>query len=524
MIDHLDDTMRLFTLPYIKSCHGALKRPHKSVGGRFYATKTSSFPPVFHHFHRFSTASMIDHDDVLGATNHIHLREYQNIWSTGEGPFYLASITDDPRLDRQSRHVLELLQTMYQTGLTKTLDRITTERCNTMILKLSQVDNKKDVPTLDDLDEEDGTDASQPPHSQPLTTTPTEYWHRCERARAILESMELFSSLRKDVGRLPVALPTPTHDTYFQVLRMYGSKRLLRGRERTDSVLEAPPLPLQAPLLAQAIVERMTASGELALLPSAMHWNQVLSAYANSSRPKRQLEAATLLYELDQKDGTDESSFSHVLRCCGDPFGASAGAVSTKQQQRAQEKSAEVSIAVAQRVWKGLKLKVEKVGAVASKNSAGGNDPLAGILEEVVEAPSSPDGTVQMQSYHFVHMMRVARNFGHLASLDTESSKERQEEWIRTTLQECIQYQKVNIHVLLEVVHQSREIAERGGDDHDELNMILKMMPQGGNDNLQRALEGFRGKRKQAVSRSPGRIAKELLRQIPDDWTRQAES
>ena len=42
-----------------------------------------------------------------------------------------------------------------------------------------------------------------------------------------------------------------------------------------ESTNEAPPT-------AKAIVETMETSGELALAPSSLHWNQVLSCYANA--------------------------------------------------------------------------------------------------------------------------------------------------------------------------------------------------------------------------------------------------
>ncbi|KAL3920615.1 MAG: hypothetical protein SGILL_003171, partial [Bacillariaceae sp.] len=433
--------------------------------------------------------------------------------------------------------------TMYQVGLTRTVDRVTTDRCNAMIRQLSKAitnDKKsqqkkkksgKEVSDADfgaveeedaDLDEQGDDVAATAPSQESeqvvQTTTPFDYWIRCDRARAILESMELFQSIRdKNPGKLPVPLPLPNHDTYFQVLRMYASQHLVAS-SFIDSAEDFTAMQ-EAPILAQDIVKRMGASQELlALQPSAMHWNQVLIAYANSSRPKRPLEAATLLYKLDADDLTDQSSFSHALRCCGSD---------NRRNLQQQEKLAEISIAVAERVWKGLKQRHAQ-GKQSSDSVSKEADPLYGLLGSEFEEGWSPGNTdataIQMASYHFVHMMRDARNFGHLSSLDPSSFNQRQTEWIKTTLQECIQYQKINIHVLLEVVHQATEIAERTEEGEDsDLDVLATLFPENGAGSIETALQGFRGKRKLAQSRAPGRIAKELLRQMPSGWTSQAD-
>jgi hypothetical protein len=282
--------------------------------------------------------------------------EYVNAWSDE-----IERLDDAPVVDGQSRMVLDLLNKLYQVGLTKTVDRVTTERVHAVLQQ------------LEDL---------------PQQTTKS-MWQRAERGRALLEAMEQFDELRYESG-LPLSLPLPTHETYWRILRMYSSKYLHGAKAKNQNV----------PQICHDMVQRMQDSGYLELQPTAMHWNQVLSAYANSTSEARPLEAATLLYELDSKGMTDASSFSHALRACS---------ALAARHQTATPKFVEIAIPVAQRIWSGLK------------------------QSEIID----------IQPFHFTHMLRVFRNIKDVTKRDESAHK---------IFTEAIQVQKVNIHVLNELL------------------------------------------------------------------------
>jgi hypothetical protein len=301
-------------------------------------------------------------------------QEYQNAWSTDAGDTTTIEPLDaaDPMsmLDRQSRFLLDLLHKLHQIGWTKTVDRVTTERVHGMLHQLSKIPD-------------------QSSHS---------HWQRAERARLLLEAMEVFESYRyqrDDEPKLPLVLPLPTHETYWRVLRMYANKFLHGTTTRT--------LDQNAAERCHALVQRMSESQRLELQPTAMHWNQVLSAYANGLDDERPLKAAQLLYELDAKGLTDASSFSHTLRACVSVSGR--GQVATPKFEK-------LAISVASRVWKGLQ----------QSNSG-----------------------IDMESYHFVHMLRVSRNF-HLHETD------QRDKLAQSTFQQAGDAQKVNVHVLQELL------------------------------------------------------------------------
>ena len=284
-------------------------------------------------------------------------REYIHPWGND-----LEPLEDNPILDRQSRFLLDLLQTLYKVGLTRTSDRVTTERANKMIDRLAKQEDQ----------------------------SPTAMWQRAERARAILEAMELFEDLR-ETPNLPIPLPLATHETYWNVLRLYSTK-FLHGTPKRD-----------APQRCLDIVQRMENSQRLELQTTSVHWNQVLSAYANCNDPERPIKAAQLLYRLNEQGMTDASSFSHTLRCC----------VSLeRRQQHSSQKEREVAITVALRVWNGLK----------------------------------QSDTIEITPQQFVHMLRVTRNF-------QKSESAKKDSLARETFQEAITAQKVNVHVLQELLH-----------------------------------------------------------------------
>jgi hypothetical protein len=510
-------------------------------------------------------------------------------------------------LDRQSRFLLELLQTMYQVGLTKINDRVTTERCNGMIHRLSTMvgtnrgilvnqqqqqpdpDNNDDMNHLDDCsgdwaEELTNDNHHNQNHDNKIISTDhdttllhplsTEYWLRTQRATAILESMELFQTLRKQHPhhRFPVPLPLPNHDTYFQVLKMYASSHLQQAPPTTQPqppstqpTLSTTTITMaqnEAPIRARQIVQRMAELNDLAMKPSSMHWNQVLCAYAHSSRPQRALEAATLLYELDaQQHLTDESSFSQTLRCCVDTvtnYLHQPPSQSQQQRQQQHRKFAEIAVAVAPRVWKGLHQRhqqsiVTPTNTTTTTTTPNSNtismihtqhhaqDPLSEFLGTMSTSNQQPQQQhkhqqqhpIQLQSHHFVHMMRVARNFIVL------QDPQRQFEWIQTIFAECCQAQKVNSHVLYELIHQAKLLSQaqqqsqHSQDDHNNHHnndlqwieqIIVPLMMKDNHtttakSNLQLWMQRMEQKRPLSPSRSSTRLAKSLLRQLPTAWT-----
>ena len=299
---------------------------------------------------------------------------YQNVWKVSSSTsgdddddyqstisHILSPLDSDKHLDRQSRFLLELLQTLQQVGLTNTSDRVTTERCNAILNQLAATPQSR---------------SSKRNKSRPSNNSiesVVDHWQRIERAKTILDAMETYKDLEQSLrGQIPTDLPCPSHDSYFAVLRLYGAAKQVSQKELdsivTDKTITNENLVLlqnanEAPLAAKAIVETMEASGKLALLPTSLHWNQVLSCYANAvRRPNRPLEAATLLYDLLQHESlvVDAFSFAHVLRACSDAtaleeyYERSKDAVESSEFRKEKESFAKLALAVSKRVWNGL--------------------------------------------------------------------------------------------------------------------------------------------------------------------------
>lgn len=281
--------------------------------------------------------------------------EYRNAWSVDD----VVPLEENQVLDRQSRFLLNLLNKLHQVSLTTTVDRVTTLRIHAMLQRLEDLPDKSS----------------------------NAMWQKAERGRALLEAMELFEPLRREHG-LPLELPLPTQETYWRVLRMYGSKYLHGSQALNRDV----------PQICLDIVQRMQDSQLLELQPTVLHWNYVLSAYANSSEEERPLKAAELLYSLDAKGLTDASSFSHTLRAC---------VSMTARHQKTSPRFEQLGTMVAKRVWKGLKL----------------------------------SETIQSQPFHYVHMLRVGRN------MKTETERD---EFVKEIFEEATQARMINVHVLNE--------------------------------------------------------------------------
>jgi hypothetical protein len=307
---------------------------------------------------------------------------------------------------------------MLQVGLTKTADRVTTERANFVIQQLSGA-------SVDD--ENDDNDNDNDIHK--------DAWQKAERARAILEAMEGFEELIRNNNnnnnntnytnnniqkKYAVPLPVPTHETYWNVLRLYGNHDL-QGRP-------------EAPRLAAAIVRRMEASGKLELQPTAPHWNQVLAAWANSHDPERSLEAAKLLYELhdDEKRRrrgpiggvVDGSSFSHTLRAC---VPSSSSPSPSPSEEKDALKFRRLAFAVALRVWKAL----------LGGGGGGGGD-----------SHQDPTSLVRLQTYHVVHMLRVCKHTISNNDDGDDDGKKKKNDLVRQVMDAAIQAKAVNDHVL----------------------------------------------------------------------------
>jgi len=181
-----------------------------------------------------------------------------NVWGTDISPL------DNLSLDKSSRYVMQLLHGLHLNLQGWELDRATKERCNRVIEQLSSSDVEG----------------------------------RATRADEILRGMQIFYGKGDD----RMVLPHPNADTYLMVLRLFA----------TD--------PAASPQRAQEIVESMQQryeeAGQLDLQPNVVHWNQVLSCWANSKGEDKAFHAANLLQRLKRKDSADRSSYSHVLRAC----------------------------------------------------------------------------------------------------------------------------------------------------------------------------------------------------------------
>lgn len=356
--------------------------------GHCFSTKSKVSDPPFNNGTGTHTGTGIHsvYDKSPDWRDWFQSAEYVNAWSDDIEP-----LDDAPVVDGQSRMVLDLLNKLFQVGLTKTVDRVTTERVHAVLQQLADL---------------------------PQQTT-NSMWQRAERGRALLEAMEQFEELR-DEPSLPLSLPIPTHETYWRVLRMYSSKYLHGTKDKHGK---------DVPEICRAIVQRMQDSGHLELQPTVIHWNQVLSAYANSRSETRPLDAAKLLYELDSKGMTDASSFSHALRACS--------ALSARHQT-VTPKFVEIAIPVAQRIWSGLK----------------------------------QSDSIDIQPYHFTHILRVFRNIPDVAKRDEAAYK---------VFSEAIQARKVNIHVLNELLQvASQDVIARllGTPNYPtEAESLIRLVP-----------------------------------------------
>eukprot|EP00980_Cylindrotheca_fusiformis_P020206 scaffold7294_cov93-Cylindrotheca_fusiformis.AAC.5 len=383
------------------------------------AVSSLSYSHPFHQRFSNSTKSSSSSKSRLLETLSIHHN------TTVLDPWNVQSIAPlecNVPLDRRTRYLLQQLSELHEFGVrfssSSSLEYLTTERCNHAIRQLMMM--------------------VQSSEAEGATTTTSHSskhcWQRAQRARLILEHMEAFfpnQNMEEGVlesGSLLLLLPVPNHETYWNVLKLHSNKYLHGSSE--------------IPETCHAIVQRMeeysarfpAAAADLQPSPNTLHWNQVIIAWANSTDPKRSIKAAQIVYDLDQKGLADASSFSHGLRACV--------SLSSRQQQQQDETSdddddasssssfSELAVPVAQRLQNGLR-------AAAARTK------------------------IPLESFHFVHLLRIGRNL----SDPTERDEHTLKIWNEATV-EC---QKVNVHVLQELlqVASPKLLSEILGKDYD---------------------------------------------------------
>ncbi|KAL3936124.1 MAG: hypothetical protein SGBAC_008492 [Bacillariaceae sp.] len=373
----------------------------------------------------------------------------------------------DVRLDRQTRFLLQLLKEKRMHGLRNARihrksipESLTTDKCHYWLRHLAA------IPA-----------ASESGNSISITTTSLSVhcWQRAERARLILERMEVIADDFKQYchdqdqrqhaadegggfymheirrGILPSfpplltkskALPIPTSETYLLVLKLYATK-YLHGKASVPETCRAIVERMQRNAMAAFDAESahkagqensnqaQTVSSSLSPIPTTQHWNQVIIAWANSIDPKRPIHAAQIAHALDEQGMADASTFSHALRAC----------VSLdSRQQLATSEFVQLALPVAQKLQNGL---------------------LARQLQKKDDPTYVP-----LEAFHIVHLLRVARN------LTSSSHQKQRNEMIRNTWQMATDHKKINVHVLQELLHvASPDLAhelvqpsEEGGD------------------------------------------------------------
>ncbi|CAJ1931010.1 unnamed protein product [Cylindrotheca closterium] len=379
---------------------------------------------------------------------------YINPWDTSDEST-LPPIDYDIRLDRQTRFLLQLLKEKRMHGLRNPRfhrksvpETLTTEKCHYWLQQLAATTAA----------------ATESNNNVGISTLSDQCWQRAERARLILEHMEAIAddfrqschrrNQRQDDAEAATwhmngmhrenrsslspltessrTLPLPTSETYMLVLKLYATK-YLHGEVSVPETCRAIVERMQQNALVtfDADVKEGEEDGQitgktsqktanqghivssLSPVPTTQHWNQVIIAWANSMDPKRPIHAAQIAHALDEQGMADASTFSHALRAC----------VSLdSRQQVATPEFIQLALPVAQKLQNGL---------------------LARQLQNREDPKKVP-----LEAFHIVHLLRVARNL-------LPSRKEQQElrnEMIRNTWQMATSLQKINVHVVQELL------------------------------------------------------------------------
>ena len=217
---------------------------------------------------------------------------------------------EDPALDVASKHVIDLLQQFYRTGIAHIPIFVTRDWCHLILEQLG----------------------TPPPPKQEQQQSREQFisWERTQRADALLSAMHLMDVLQ--ARKMPFELPRPNARTYRLVLEMYArhqqqqpSSSSLDDDDDDDKASLAVALRARDWVLRMENEYRMAA--DLSLKPSVIEWNLVLQTYAQSPCTDRARQAlAVLTQHMLQGDSgssttdmqlVDATSFLFLARACG---------------------------------------------------------------------------------------------------------------------------------------------------------------------------------------------------------------
>lgn len=203
-------------------------------------------------------------------------------------------------LDIQSRHLLQLLQELYQHKRPLSYDEVTTHRCNVVLNSLfinaTTVDNSHDK-------NQNKNDNNR------VLFTDTE---RSDRAHAILQAMQLFEEEDETRPyRRPYAWPAPDRETYRAVLHLDS---------RTAGSARIPERALQ--LVWHLQTDLYEKRGQVQFKPHGFHWMCVFYAWKECTEKDKARRALDLLFQLrqDERVELNDTVYLTVLRlCAGSP-------------------------------------------------------------------------------------------------------------------------------------------------------------------------------------------------------------
>jgi hypothetical protein len=204
-------------------------------------------------------------------------------------------------VDIATKHLIQLLQELYQTGAFQSANRVSTATCNAALESL--------------LRQMPGADKTQA---------------YARRADAILQTAELFDGWRTLPQRLPYPVPRPNYRTYFSVLQIH-SRTAGDGRA----------IPERATDIVRKMEWRYRQLGDLDMKPGAALWNMVLMAWCLCGDWEKPAHAARLVFDKLREPGQlDGSSLLHFVRICN--------------QNRMDEEAAVLGARVATELWREL--------------------------------------------------------------------------------------------------------------------------------------------------------------------------
>lgn len=224
--------------------------------------------------------------------------EYQPIWTapqhtSQDGFNETLQPLNHLELDNTSKHLLaNIHEISYSSDKNRFMDVPTTHECNTMIKRLG--DLNKGGKTLEG---------------------------RSHRAYMIWKKMEHCVDIRQDMQnihskkRFHYDIPTPNRETYRSVLLLH-SKDSAVDIQDVSRKFSSPKRALEIVLK----MEERFNEGNLDANPTAMMWNQVLSAWAYSKDSQKSYESAEIL-KTYVKDRADASSYGHVFKACASTKG-----------------------------------------------------------------------------------------------------------------------------------------------------------------------------------------------------------